>query len=119
MSAAEAARHSWHAFRVTIAMALLATSNSAVKRDELEGVIQTLVRGKTVEALRIYARMKPDHYADFVDLATNKAAGAAPDFGEARFSATLSGFSFHFKSQANADAFDADPWSFAPAWGGF
>ena len=56
---------------------------------------------------------------DFVDLATNKAAGAAPDFGEARFSVSLSGYSFHFKSQANADAFDADPWSFAPAWGGF
>ena len=56
---------------------------------------------------------------DFVDLATNKAAGAAPEFGSTKYSSTLSGYSFHFKSQANVDVFDADPWSFAPAWGGF
>merc|ERR1711965_95429 len=46
-------------------------------RDEIEGVIQTLVRWKTLEALRIYARMKPGDYADYVDLATNTDAGLA------------------------------------------
>ena len=74
---AAAAELSWHAFRVTIAMALLAARGSAVMRDEIEGVIQTLVRWKTLEALRIYARMKPGDYADYVDLATNTDAGLA------------------------------------------
>ena len=70
LSAAEAAVLSWHAFRVTIAMALLAQRNKGIVRDEVEGVIQTLVRWKTVEALRIYARMRPSDYADYVDMAT-------------------------------------------------
>ena len=76
---AAAAVLSWHAFRVTIAMALLASRNHSIMRDEVEGVIQTLVRWKTVEALRIYARMKPNDYADFVDLATKTDASLAHD----------------------------------------
>jgi hypothetical protein len=34
-------------------------------------VTQALVRWKTVEAMRIYARMAPDQYADYVDMATD------------------------------------------------
>ena len=70
MSAAEAARHSWHACRVTIATRLFARRNDGIERDEVEGVIQALVRWKTVEAMRLYARMQPRHYADYVDMAT-------------------------------------------------
>jgi hypothetical protein len=74
LGAAEAAVLSWHAFRVTIAMALLAERGKGILRDEIEGVIQTVVRWKTVEALRIYARMKPKQYADYVDMATRNDA---------------------------------------------
>lgn len=55
---------------------------------------------------------------DFVDLAT-KAATAVPSIGSSDFSATLSGYTFHFLNAANRDAFNADPWTFAPAYGGF
>jgi len=65
---------SWHAFRVTIAMALLAARGKEIVRDEVEGVIQCLVRWKTLEALRIYARMNPSTYADYVDIASRNDA---------------------------------------------
>lgn len=29
------------------------------------------------------------------------------------------GFEFWFESAANADAFENDPWKYAPKWGGF
>jgi hypothetical protein len=46
----------------------------------VEGVIQSLVRWKTPEAMRIYARMEPEQYANYVDLATTTDAPAAiPD----------------------------------------
>ena len=56
---------------------------------------------------------------DFVDLAQKVQATDAPEFGSAAFSLILNGYKFHFKSDANAKAFEADPWKFAPAWGGF
>jgi YHS domain-containing protein len=55
---------------------------------------------------------------DFVDLAS-KAPTDLPSFGNAQFSARLSGYTFHFLSSANRDAFSADPWTYAPAYGGF
>lgn len=56
---------------------------------------------------------------DFVDLASKKQGVDGPVFGSAAFSATLSGYTFHFLTAANRDAFNQDPWSYAPAWGGF
>ena len=79
MSPVEAAKRSWHACRVTIATRLFAARGSKsgeIPRDEIEGVIQSVVRWKTVEAMRIYARMGRHAYADYVDLATNTDADA-------------------------------------------
>ena len=49
-------------------------------RDEIDSVIQTLVRWKTPEAMKIYARMSPEEYANYVDLA---ASADTPTDGEA------------------------------------
>ena len=56
---------------------------------------------------------------DFVDLASKTQGKDAPIFGVPSFSATLSNYTFLFTSAANAAAFKASPWSYAPAWGGF
>lgn len=57
---------------------------------------------------------------DFVDLQDVKTEGTdAPDFGDAQFTAQLNGYTFWFKSAANQAAFEADPWKYAPAYGGF
>merc|ERR1719407_118993 len=57
---------------------------------------------------------------DFVDLLLNKKEGAdAPDFGTSDNTATLNGYTFWFKSSANAETFKADPWAYAPMNGGF
>ena len=54
---------------------------------------------------------------DFVDLATKRAPGvAAPALGDPANAATLNGYAFYFLSAANAAAFAADPWRFAPAY---
>ena len=79
MSAAEAARHSWHAARVTIATRLFARRGNGIARDEIEGVIQALVRWKTPEAMRLYARMEPGTYADYVELGTSVGDGPEPE----------------------------------------
>jgi hypothetical protein len=73
MSAAEAAKRSWHSARITLATRLFAKrgARKGIPRDEIEGVTQTLVRWKTVEAMRLYARIEPDQYADYVDMAAN------------------------------------------------
>jgi hypothetical protein len=71
MSAAEAAKRSWHALRITLATRLFAKRANGIARDEIEGVIQSLVRWKTPEAMRIYARMQASQYADYVDMAVN------------------------------------------------
>jgi len=70
MSAAEAAQRTWHSCRITLATRLFTRrgDKQGIKRDEVEGVIQSLVRRKTVEAMRIYARMQPTQYADYVDM---------------------------------------------------
>jgi len=56
---------------------------------------------------------------DFVDLASKKQGVDSPVFGDSSISTTLNGYTFHFLNSANKDAFNKDPWSFAPAWGGF
>ena len=60
----EAARRKWHALRVTAATAL-GTAKQA------DGVIQALVRWKSLEAMRLYAKMNCHTYADAVDLITS------------------------------------------------
>lgn len=55
---------------------------------------------------------------DMVDLAT-KAANGVPSMGSAEFKTMLNGYSFYFLNAENRDAFNADPWNFAPAYGGF
>ena len=42
-----------------------------------------------------------------------------PVFGSNATTSTLNGFTFHFKNDANKAAFDADPWRYAPVFGGF
>jgi hypothetical protein len=73
MSTAAAAQRTWHSARITLATRLYARrgARGGIERDEVEGVTQALVRWKTVEAMRIYARMAPDQYADYVDMATD------------------------------------------------
>jgi hypothetical protein len=73
MTAAEAAQRTWHSCRITLATRLFARRGEprGIARDEIEGVIQSLVRWKTVEAMRIYARMQSAQYADYVDMATD------------------------------------------------
>lgn len=57
---------------------------------------------------------------DFVDLLESKTEGTdKPDFGTSDFTSTLNSYTFHFKSQDNKGKFDADPWKYAPAYGGF
>ena len=74
MTEAEAARRSWHSGRITIATRLYARRGAkanGIAVDAIEGVIQSLVRWKTPEAMRIYARMEAQRYADYVDMATD------------------------------------------------
>ena len=77
MTAAEAACRSWHSCRVTIATRLFARRGEQIKRDEIEGIVQSVVRWKTPEAMRIYARIEPEQYADYVELATTTDAPAS------------------------------------------
>lgn len=56
----EASRRSFHALRVTAATAL-----STKKRPD--GAIQAVIRWKTLEAMRLYAKMDATQYADLVD----------------------------------------------------
>jgi YHS domain-containing protein len=56
---------------------------------------------------------------DFVDLAGKTQGKDGPVYSGMKFTSLLNGYTFGFLSQANKDTFDADPWSYAPAWGGF
>jgi hypothetical protein len=60
LGADEAKRRSWHALRVTAATAL----NTAKRPD---GAIQCVLRWKTVDAMRLYAKMNRQQYADLVE----------------------------------------------------
>ena len=74
MTEAEAAKRSWHSCRITIATRLYArrgAGTNGIAVDAIEFVIQSLVRWKTPEAMRIYARMEAQRYADYVDMATD------------------------------------------------
>lgn len=42
-----------------------------------------------------------------------------PEQGDAQYTADLNGYTFWFKSAANVAKFEADPWKYAPAYGGF
>lgn len=86
MTAGEAAERTWHSCRITLATRLFAERARSIARDEIEGVIQSLVRWKTPEAMRIYARMEPEQYANYVDMAanlsTNGGNGIPPELPE-------------------------------------
>jgi len=57
---------------------------------------------------------------DFVDLLENKKESVdVPEFGVSSVTSTLNGYTFWFKNTANRDKFAADPWAYAPAFGGF
>jgi len=57
---------------------------------------------------------------DFVNLATKKDKGVdEAAYGLSSITAQLNGYEFLFLTEANRKAFTDDPWSFAPAWGGF
>ena len=70
IGAVEAALRSWHAFRVTIACALLATERYKANPQTGDAIIQTLVRWKTPDSIRVYGKMLPSEYADHVDAVT-------------------------------------------------
>ena len=73
IGAIEAALRSWHAFRVTIACALMARPEYKANPQAQEALIQCficLVRWKTPESVRRYAHMLPNDYADHVDSVT-------------------------------------------------
>ena len=65
-----AASKSWHSLRVTLASALLAKRTPDGAQANGDGTIQAIVRWKTVESMRIYARMLPNEYADRVEEAS-------------------------------------------------
>ena len=83
MSAEDIDTHTWHSFRVTLAMAIVATiapgASHAARRDEAEAIAQALCRWKSIEAARIYARWMPAAYADYVERATRTNASLALD----------------------------------------
>jgi len=56
---ADAAKYSFHSFRIGFACALLAAGCDPF-------TIQALARWRSVESLRIYARMNPDVYSSWV-----------------------------------------------------
>jgi YHS domain-containing protein len=57
---------------------------------------------------------------DFVDLQELKTEAVdAPDFGASDFTAELNGYTFYFKNAENQAKFVADPWKYAPQYGGF
>ena len=62
----------------------------------MDAVIQTLARWKTEEAMKRYTHMRPEDYADFVDIASRTGAGAAlpvglPAIDPGNFVAEISG----------------------------
>ena len=83
MTEEEVDAHSWHSYRVTLAMAIMAmvTTNgrTQAKKDEAEAIAQALCRWKSIEAVRIYARWNPADYADYVDTATRTDASLTHD----------------------------------------
>jgi hypothetical protein len=62
MSAEEAARYTWHSFRIYLACALLAAGADS-------GTIQCLLRWKTDAALKLYARMNAEVYQGWLSSA--------------------------------------------------
>jgi len=66
----EAALRSWHAFRVTIACCLMARPEYKADPQAQEALIQMLVRWKTPESVRRYAKTLPSDYADHIDAVT-------------------------------------------------
>jgi len=56
---------------------------------------------------------------DFVDLASKTQGKDTAIFGIPSITAQLNGYTFQFLTVSNKAAFEADPWSYAPAWGGF
>ena len=66
---AEASKYSFHSFRIGFACALLAAGCDPY-------TIQALARWRSVESLRIYARMNPDVYAGWVTKALSQRASS-------------------------------------------
>ena len=58
----EASKYSWHSFRVYLATALLARKDASGRSTPIE-TIQCMLRWKTADALKIYARMDAAEYA--------------------------------------------------------
>ena len=63
VSEAEAKRYSWHSFRIYLACALLAAGADAP-------TIQALLRWRSAEALKLYARMNAEVYAGWLSSAS-------------------------------------------------
>ena len=80
MSSADAMCRTWHSFRVTIATIIV--NSQDIARDEVEGIAQALVRWKTPESVRLYGKMQPHQYADYVDMVTRGDAHGAAISGD-------------------------------------
>ena len=70
LGAAEAALRSWHAFRVTIACALMANPKYKDNPKVIEAIAMAMCRWKTVESVHEYGKMGSVDYADWVDTIT-------------------------------------------------
>jgi len=85
----------FHSWRATLASALFAARKNG-DQSVTDAVIQTLARWKTEDAMKRYTHMRPEDYADFVDIASRTDAGVAlpvglPAIDPGNFVAEISG----------------------------
>lgn len=69
MPAAETHKYSWHSFRSWLACALLSLKAADGSRLCSEGTIQCMLRWRSPEALRVYARLNPSEYGGLLSSA--------------------------------------------------
>ena len=70
----DADRRTFYSWWATLASALFAARKNG-DQSVTDVVIQTLARWKTEEAMKRYTHMRPEDYADFVDIASRTDAG--------------------------------------------
>ena len=63
-------------------IATIIVNSQDIARDEVEGIAQALVRWKTPESVRLYGKMQPHQYADYVDMVTRGDAHGAAISGD-------------------------------------
>lgn len=98
-------------FKSTIlATAIALGTTSALTVTPAFAVDEVSIAGATVDA--------PNLAVQGYDVVSYR-TGDAPVVGTAKYNATFEGATYRFASQANLDAFNADPARFVPVYGGF